>query len=112
MNVGAYRDRVTIQRLVETRDAFGQMVESWTDVGTFYADLHHLNGREVTNAMQLKPEATHMVGMRYVEPNGSPIRPADQILYKTRVFKIQDVDNVDELNREYKILCTEVIPPS
>ena len=107
MNVGTMRDRVTIQRATETRDAYGQSIQSWTTVGTQFADLHHVSGREAVNALQVKAECTHKVTLRYVVP----IKPQDQLLFGTRVFKILDANDVDELHKTYELLCTEVITP-
>lgn len=107
MNVGTMRDRVTIQRGTDTRDAYGQPITTWATVGTYYADLHHLSGREAVNALQIKAEATHKVTLRYVVP----ITPKDRLLFGTRVFNIVDVNDVDELHRTYELLCTEVVNP-
>jgi SPP1 family predicted phage head-tail adaptor len=113
MRAGPMRQRVTIENLIETADGYGQMIQSWTSAGTFWAKIQHLTGREAVNARQVKAETTHMVQLRYIGklwPTGE-IPPSSRMSFKGRYFNILWVPNVDERNREYRILVQELVKP-
>jgi SPP1 family predicted phage head-tail adaptor len=46
ITAGSLRHRVTIQQLTISQDAFGGIVEAWTDLKTVWADISPLSGRE------------------------------------------------------------------
>lgn len=103
------RQRVTLQSFTVTgRDAYGEETKSWADVGTYYAEVVTLSGREAVNAQQLRADASHRVRMRWV----GPILPDQQFLWDGRTLHILHVNNVDNRNREYQILCREVVVPT
>lgn len=99
------RQRVTLQRLTETPDAFSQAQPTWTDVGTFWAKVKGASGKEVAIARQLQAQVTHSVTMRYI----GVITPADRFLYAGRLLNITEAINVDERKREWQLLCTETV---
>lgn len=103
------RQRVTLQSgTVTGQDAFGEQQTEATTVGTYWAEVSMLSGREAVNAAQICAEATHKVRMRYV----GPILPDQWFLFGGKRLNIKSVDNIDNRNREYLILCQEVVVPS
>lgn len=111
MRIGALRQRLTLQSLVETKDAYGQMVKSWATVATVYGEVRPLQGRELVNAAQIKADLTHLVTMRYIdslEP-GKRTVPSERILFKGRTLNIIDVANVDERDRTLVLHCQELV---
>jgi SPP1 family predicted phage head-tail adaptor len=111
MKIGPMRQRVTVQTLSESADSYGQMIKSWTDAGSFYAEVRNLSGREAVNARQIKPEVTHQVRMRYVgQLFASPgLLPSMRLLFGAAQFNILWVNDVDNRHREYRLLVQEIV---
>lgn len=107
MRPGPMRQRVTLQSLTKSKDSYGQEIEVWANVGTYWAEVVTLSGREAVNAQQIKSEATHRVTMRYV----TSIVASQRFLFGSRQLKIEWLNNVAQRNREYVILCSEVQVP-
>lgn len=111
---GPKRQRVSLQTLSESQDSFGQKIPSWTTQGNYWAEVKNLSGREAVNAKQVKADTTHQVTMRYIGAlfTTPGLLPSMRLLYKSRVFNILWVNNVDERNREYQLLCQEYVVPA
>lgn len=50
MNAGDLNNRVTIQQQGPSKDALGQLVTTWTDVATVWANIRHNSGIETIRA--------------------------------------------------------------
>jgi SPP1 family predicted phage head-tail adaptor len=107
VKIGRMRQRVTLQSLTETPDSYGQRIQTWTTVGTYWAYLKAISGAEMVNGQQIKANVTHFVQMRYV---GS-VTPSMRILLGTRVINLVWVNNIDERNRTYEFQAQEVAAP-
>jgi len=114
MVAGPKRQRVSVETLSESRDGYGQKQKTWTTQGTYWASIRNLSGREAVNAKQIKADTTHMVTMRYIGALfASPgLLPSMRLLFNSRVFNILYVNNIDERNREYQLLCQELVVPA
>lgn len=119
MRIGPYRQRLVVQRLVETTDAYGQRVQSWQVAGTFWALVTQSAGAEAVNAKQVRANVTHEISLRCVGtlflPGG--IDPTMRLVmtnppYRAQIFNIIEVNNVDNRNREYKIMAQELVTPA
>ena len=109
MTIGPMRQRITLQARTTAPDPFGQDVEVWTTVGTYWASIRQLTGREIFNADRLKYTANHVIEMRYA----APINPAtSRILFNGRTFRIEQANNVLERNRQWELMVTEVKNPT
>lgn len=113
MKAGPLRQRVTLQSLTETTDSYGQRVQSWNTLGTYYAEVRQLSGREAVNAKQVKADTTHLVRMRYIGTLfATPgILPSMRFLFNGIALNILFINNVDNRNREYQILAQETVSP-
>lgn len=105
VGAGPMRHRVEVQSAVTTSDTFSQDTEVWTTTTIRNAEISFVAGKMVTNALQNKEEITHLIRMRYFPGMTSDMR----LLFKGRVFTIIYIDNVDEKNREYRVLCQEIV---
>lgn len=107
---GTLNRRLTYQTRVNgDKNSLGQPVPGeYTTVGTYWGGIRSPNGREATNALQMKAEASHIVTIRY---QGFDLDPKGRFLYKSRIFNIGAILNVDELNRQVDLMCTEVVSP-
>ncbi len=100
-----FRQRVTIQRLVEGQDEVGQPVQEWQDVATVWGAVEPLRGREYFAAAQTQAEVTTRIRVRYRRG----IRPDMRALYDGRVFNITAVIDPEERHRELQLMCREAV---
>jgi SPP1 family predicted phage head-tail adaptor len=110
MRISKLQQRITIQRRSSTLDAYGQEINSWSDIGTVWAEVKPLSGREKmrTNAMVVESQISHQVTVRY-STLFLPSTTADawRILFGTRIFNITASWNVDEADKTIIFDCTE-----
>lgn len=110
MRIGALRHRIDIERDANAgadppvTDAHGQPVEDW-QVWTpgWPARVTPLAGRERFAAQQVNAETTHTVEIRYL----AGLRSTDRIRFNGRILTIDGVQDIDELNLEMHVACTE-----
>jgi len=100
--IGGLKKRVTILKQVRTSDGQGGFTETWQEVGTVWAAIEPISGREYYEAMQLASDVTHRVRMRYMD-----LTPHEKIKYDDRVFDIIAVIDVNMEHRELEVLCNE-----
>lgn len=110
MRISRLQQRITVQRRSSTLDAYGQEINSWTDIGTVWAEVKPMSGAEKmrANAMVVESQLTHRVTVRY-SALFLPSIQADawRILFGTRVFNITSSMNVDEEDKLIIFDCTE-----
>lgn len=100
--IGGLKKRVTILKQVRVSDGQGGFTETWQEVGTVWAAIEPISGREYYEAMQLASDVTHRVRMRYMD-----LTPHEKIKYDDRVFDIIAVIDVNMEHRELEVLCNE-----
>ena len=102
---GARTFRVTIEDPPAAQDTFGGLSGSWTVVDTVSASFKALRGTEQEIARKLYPKATCIIGMRF---NSNFTLTTDmRLIFRTRTLAIGYIDNVDELDIDLMILCSE-----
>jgi SPP1 family predicted phage head-tail adaptor len=106
IDYGKLRHRVTLQSLGSTQDGFGQTVETWANVANVWADIQPGRGREFFAAQQTNAELTHEIVIRY----RASVAPTWRVLYGTRIFDIQQVQNTGEADRRLLLMCIERNP--
>jgi SPP1 family predicted phage head-tail adaptor len=97
MRIGQLRKRITIQAETSTPDGAGGYTLGWSNVGTFWADISPVTGRELFMAQHLEGRVTHKITMRW--QSGVTITSDMIVLYGTRTFNIHAVLNTDEKNQ-------------
>lgn len=106
-----YRHVATLQALTQAPDDFGQLIPSWSNVGTYRCLVSNQSGRlagkEKLIAGQIKAELTHIVLMRYLGASISLKAGANRLLWNGRILNIVFVINVEELNQQYEVHCLE-----
>lgn len=103
VRAGRLRHRVTLQSRSLTNDSFNQPIESWSDVGTYWAAVEPLTGREAERARQIKADASHRVVMRRV----AAISPEQRLRFEGRTLDIVEVLDLDERGRTLHLTCSE-----
>ena len=65
MRAGGLRDRVTIRKFTSTRSPSGQVIETWEDSATIWAEVKGISGRELMTSGAETAEATIRVWARF-----------------------------------------------
>lgn len=112
MQIGRLDKRITIQQRVTTKDTYGQELDSWTDIGTVWANIRYIGGREKLRSGVVDANLNVTIMVRYYEQLMPP-KTADawRIVYTTRegtrYLAVVGARDIDE-NREYIIFdCTD-----
>ena len=105
MRAGRLRKWVQVQESTVTIDAAGGAVDTWAKVWDRRAAIEPINGREMVESDQVRTVATVKILMRWWDG----LKATHRIKYGSRIFEINHIINRNERNREYELLCTEVI---
>jgi len=103
MNSGDLRHRVELQQRVKSRNAVGEETYTWFTYATVWAAVEPLTGRELYEAQQISAEVTVRVRVRYLKSMSTEHR----VLFDSRGFNVNFVQNLEERNRELVLLCKE-----
>ena len=112
MDIGKFDKRITLQSRTTTLDAYGQELNSWSDVATIWANIKPIGGREKLRSMAVESDLSHTVAIRY-DVRFLPPKTVDawRISYvtpaATRIFNIVAARDVDEGRRYIIFDCTE-----
>lgn len=102
---GEFRHSIAIQAATEIAGPLGEPAQTWATAITVRGSIAPLRGSEKVQGDQVTAEATHMVKMRY----NSTVTPAHRLLFGSRIFDINHIANIDELNKLLEITCTEAV---
>jgi len=105
LRAGRLRHIVTIQRVTETQDGYGDKSEAWADVADLRAGIEPLRGREFFDAQHVSADVTTKIVIRYY----SGIVPKMRVINGSRIWEIKSVIDPDERHRELQLMCTEVV---
>jgi SPP1 family predicted phage head-tail adaptor len=103
VRIGRLRHRIAIERVTETRDTDGSVIETWSTYATVQASIDPISGREYFAAQSVQADVTHRIVIRYL----SGIVPKMRVKYGSRIFDILSVINVSERNGELQLMCRE-----
>ena len=102
MNPGQLRERVEIQRAAETRNALGEVTQTWAQYDSRYAAVMTLRSREALNAQQAGLSVTHKVKMRHV----GGLKSSDRIAWRGRTLQIVSIIEHEQFT-VHELLCEE-----
>jgi head-tail adaptor len=104
--------RLVLEARVAVADGAGGWTVSWSAVGTLWASMAALSGREDFVAGQPRPRPTWRILVR-AAPVGAPSRPRPEQRFREgeRVFDILTVAERDPGGRYLEILAEEGIGP-
>jgi SPP1 family predicted phage head-tail adaptor len=113
-DIGLLRHRLIWQTTDQSQlDSMNQPIDSWANVGTYWAHVQPLSGMELMNARQLKGTTSHKILLRNpgAVNNGNGIKPSDRFSFEAtgRLFGIDSVFRVDERNAYLLLHCSELI---
>lgn len=109
MLAGKLRNRVTIQRRHETRDAVGAVVVTYLDVRSVWASVEPLTGREFFAAQQVQADAVTRIRLRYM-PDAVPGMRVEFVTVHASpqsvdLFDVEAVMHTNERRRETLLMC-------
>ena len=105
MRAGTLDQRVSLWRLSGGFDELGQpLPDEWTLVGTVWACVQPLRGREYIAAQAALSEITTKVTMRH-RPG---VTPDLKVTHEGRDYQIQSVIDPDSAGRELHLMCKAV----
>jgi SPP1 family predicted phage head-tail adaptor len=99
--------KVKLQQLTgsTTAGSRGESDKTWQTIETVYASIKTLRGDEMPIGRQIDARATHQVEMHYT----ATATPLTRILHGSKVYNIESIDNVEQLNRWLILQCVEVV---
>lgn len=100
---GKLTKRVTILSPVRSENEYLEKPENWQEVASVWAAMEPLTGKEVWEASQVQPIATHKITIRYRPGMTGALR----LSHKGRIFEITYVRDVQEKHEKLEIFCTE-----
>lgn len=106
MRAGRLRHRIAIQESTDTTDAVsGEVTVTWATLETVWGSVRPMRGTERFEAAQICPQATHKISIRYY----SGLTSKHRLLHDSRIFGIESILNVNNINREHELLCKEAL---
>jgi SPP1 family predicted phage head-tail adaptor len=79
--------RVTIQHFTSSQNEFGEVIETWEDLATVWANVRELRGLERVEAARL----TAVVDVYFTIRWRTDIEPKQRVSYEGELFDIQAV---------------------
>lgn len=105
MRAGRLDQRITVQKLGQTFDEFGQLQPGgYEDVLTCWAAVEPIGGREFVALLQAQSEISIRVRMRYAPGIDSTMR----VRHGARHYGIASVINPRSADEELVLMCTSV----
>jgi SPP1 family predicted phage head-tail adaptor len=86
MRAGRLNCRVRIERQMEVKSPSGGVSISWVELGTFWAEIDPISGKEYFAASQLRAEVDTKITMRF-QP-GITFKDTDRAVYGDDVYSI------------------------
>ena len=111
IQIGKMRQRPTFQKPdgpLESQDPSGQVIPSWVDVCTVFAEVKGVVGGEVWYGHQMQGDVTVALVMRYrqdVQEDG----PRWRFRHRGRSFYIRSVIDADEARRFMMVQAVEQV---
>ena len=103
MDAGAYRNKVVIQKYTGEFDDIGNPAGKWEDYKKAYAYVNGLSGREYWEAANVKQENTVEFIFRWKPFFDEMNTRRFRILFRTGVYNINSIDNIQFRNQTVKI---------
>lgn len=100
------RYKIIVQQSTETVDSVGEPISAWSTYAARSAEVMPKGGNERFRFDQYNSDATIVFKLRY-DSLTKNITTKMRVSYDSRIFNITSIVNVDEMNREIIIICTE-----
>lgn len=105
--IGAREHRVTVYVNTPSQSASGQVTNTATEYGKFWAKVETLSGRELEYARHTVATATDRLTLDY-SATAVGITNDMWVLHRGRTLQIESNGDTDDRHDEVVLLCTEV----
>lgn len=106
MQAGALNKRLTLERPNTGQDSSGAPLAGFTTVGTVWARISPVNGREATNANQtLASMDTRILIRQNKALDDLGFNEKWRCVYGATIFNIVSIAEVDYANRSVELMC-------
>ena len=92
--IGKLDRQITIQSLTQTQGEYGELIDTWTDVATVWANAYAGAGKEFVAARQVNAEVSMQFQIRWMA-----VSTTMRILYDGKYFDIVDIAEVGRRER-------------
>lgn len=103
--IGQMRHRVTFERSTVAANSMGDPVPSWSSLGTFYARVEHLAGKERFASQVQQHGSDYRITTRY-NPDIASLDEGDRATWAGKTFDVRNVVDVEGRNKELHIFAT------
>jgi len=103
MQSGQLRQRLLVQTKVETRDADGNVTITYADLATVWGQVAPLSGSKTVSRDRVEATTVFRIRMRYF----AGLTASHRILFGTRVFQINALQNLEERGIEWVVTAIE-----
>ncbi len=97
--------RGDLQHVTRTPDTLGNRTDSFTTYASVWFGLPSNSGREKEAQKAITEAVTFNITIRY----RTDVVRNDRLLYGSRAFLINDVDDPGEAHAVLKLICTEIV---
>lgn len=104
MRTGKLRHRLTIQEPTETKNAYGELITSWSTYETVWGSVEPLRGRELWAAREKEARIDVRIRIRYLADITAKMR----IIFGSHIYQIESIIDVELLHNEMQLMCYEV----
>lgn len=103
-NVGALRERVSIQSQAQTVDEAGAISTTWTEVATCWARMKPVSMKQLLLAGRDESVRTYMMTIRY----RTDLTTAHRVVWRGRRFDVQGVNDPTEQRQFLECMLREI----
>ena len=104
MRAGRLRHNVTIERQSSVQDAYGQRVDTWSELTAKRAAIEPLSGDEYFTSKGENTEVEARIRVRY-DRSIADLSPSDRVNHNGVIYDIISVINPSESGKEYLLMC-------
>lgn len=108
MRAGRLRERISIQRRVNSLNDHGESKGVWSVITETWAAVEPISGREFFSAQQIQSDITTRIVCRYANSLAG-VKPQDRIQHGLIHYDIRSVIDLDSRHRELQFMCTQHI---
>jgi SPP1 family predicted phage head-tail adaptor len=105
MKAGKLDKRLDIEQPISVQDANGSPIVTWLPVGTVWALISPIRGREALTSNQIMPHMDTRITIRQ-HPLLASINAKWRLRYDGIIYNIVSVSHINLGNREIEIMCT------
>lgn len=108
MRAGRLRNKITVQKIEEGRDAYGGVTETWSTHADYWARIEYQTqaGETMAGDSRIRGDVTVMFTIRH-DPTVSRITPDMRVRWNSRTYDIESVAVFEERNEMATITAIE-----